>query len=84
MFSVQYVTTALPVFRAQKMHSSAWMQRQNATICVADPENGLAIRHLKANQREEMYFSRRICATGKPNSLSVANAASTMFGLPQR
>ena len=29
-----------------------------------------------------MYFSRLICGTGRPNSFSAANAASTMFGLP--
>jgi hypothetical protein len=38
----------------------------------------------KLYQRDEMYFSRRICGTGRPNSFSAAKAASTMFGLPHR
>jgi hypothetical protein len=41
-------------------------------------------RHDEATQRDEMYFSRRICFTGRPNSCSAAKAASTMFGLPHR
>jgi len=36
------------------------------------------------DQRDEMYFSRRIWRTGRPNSCSAAYAASTMFGLPHR
>ena len=35
-------------------------------------------------QREEMYFSRRMCGTGRPASFSSVNAWSTMFGLPHR
>lgn len=33
---------------------------------------------------DEMYFSRRICGTGRPYSFSAVKAASTMLGLPQR
>lgn len=36
------------------------------------------------HQRDEMYFSRRICGIGKPNSFKALKPASTMLGLPQR
>jgi len=57
------------------------------TTATADPgasSQGEGKPHRGAAQREEMYFSRRICGTGRPNSFSAAKAASTMLGLPHR